>query len=346
MSKQFDTLVFIGRFQPVTIAHQEIIRRAMAMTSELLIIVGSANQPSTYKNPWSYFERHSMLLNVLNDIDPDEDVCRVQVQPAEDNMYNDTAWAAQIQGIVSKYTILGGKTGIIGHNKDESSFYLSMFPQWTSIDVGLIEPLNASNVRDLYFRETVNLKFISSVVPPSVFRMLDGQIATPWFLNIIEERTFVEKYRQQYAGLPYPPIFTTADAVVICSGHVLLIKRRAAPGKGLWALPGGYMNANTDRSVVDTALRELREETKIAVPLPVLRGSIVDSRVFDAIDRSPRGRIITHAVKIVIQLVDGKLPKIKGSDDAEKAKWVPIGEVKRNEMFEDHFDIISWAISV
>jgi bifunctional NMN adenylyltransferase/nudix hydrolase len=77
----------------------------------------------------------------------------------------------------------------------------------------------------------------------------------------------------------------------------------------------------------------------IKVPAPVLRGSIVRSKVFDAVDRSPRGRIITHA--FYIQLPDGELPKVKGSDDAEKARWVPIAEVRSEECFEDHFEIIS-----
>ena len=117
-----------------------------------------------------------------------------------------------------------------------------------------------------------------------------------------------------------------------------MIKRRAEPGKGLWALPGGYVNANTDKSVEAAMLRELREETMIKVPAPVLKGSIVRSKVFDAIDRSPRGRIITHAFHI--QLPDGELPKVKGSDDAEKARWVPIAEVKSEDCFEDHYEIL------
>jgi bifunctional NMN adenylyltransferase/nudix hydrolase len=171
---------------------------------------------------------------------------------------------------------------------------------------------------------------------------LDEFRHTPEYEQIIREREFVINYKKQYASLPYPPIFSTADAVVIQSGHVLMIRRRAEPGRGLWALPGGYVNATTDKSVEDAAIRELREETMIKVPAPVLRGSIVDSRVFDAIDRSPRGRIITHAFKIV--LPDGELPKVKGSDDAEKARWVPISEVRSEECFEDHAEIISWAI--
>jgi bifunctional NMN adenylyltransferase/nudix hydrolase len=121
-----------------------------------------------------------------------------------------------------------------------------------------------------------------------------------------------------------------------------MIKRRAEPGRGLWALPGGYVNASTDKTVLDAAIRELREETGIKVPEPVLRGSITGNRVFDAVDRSPRGRIITHCYKI--ELPDGALPKVKGSDDAEKARWVPIAEVRSDECFEDHYDMVMWAV--
>ena len=86
-------------------------------------------------------------------------------------------------------------------------------------------------------------------------------------------------------------------------------------------------------------IRELREETGIKVPAPVLLGSIKDSRVFDAINRSARGRTITHAFKIL--LPDGPLPKIKGMDDAVKAEWIPISEIDSNVCFEDHFEIIN-----
>jgi bifunctional NMN adenylyltransferase/nudix hydrolase len=39
-------------------------------------------------------------------------------------------------------------------------------------------------------------------------------------------------------------------------------------------------------------------------------------------------------------LEGAELPKVKGMDDAEKAKWVPIAEVKREECFEDHYCIL------
>ncbi len=334
MPKKYDTLVLIGRFQPLHSAHLEIIKRATALTDQLVVICGSAKQPRTYKNPFTFDERARMIRAATAGLS-----MRVYVEPNIDTIYNDQAWAVRVQGIVSKYRVLGGAgVGIIGHKKDESSFYLDMFPQWGYENVEEIEPLSAVNIRDLYFKRDCNMKFIKAVVPETTYDFLNEFKDTAEYEQIIREREFVANYKKQYASLPYPPIFSTADSVVIQSGHVLMIRRRAEPGKGLWALPGGYVNANTDKSVEDAAIRELREETQIKVPAPVLRGNIVRSKVFDAIDRSPRGRIIRHA--FYIQLPDGELPKIKGSDDADKARWVPIAEVKSEECFEDHYEII------
>ncbi len=333
MSKPYGTIMLIGRFQPLHNAHLEIIKRCTALTDQLVIIAGSANQPRTYKNPFTFAERQKMILDATRGLS-----MRVYVEPNIDTIYNDQAWAVRVQGIHSKYRILGTKDAIIGHKKDDSSFYLDMFPQWDYVNVDEIEPLSAVDIRDLYFKESVNYNFLKGVIPETTYDFLQDFAHTEEYRQIIREREFVANYKKQYASLPYPPIFSTADAVVIQSGHVLMIRRRAEPGKGLWALPGGYVNANTDRSVEDAAIRELREETGIKVPAPVLRGNIKRSKVFDAIDRSPRGRIITHAFHI--ELPDGELPKVKGQDDADKARWVPIAEVKSEECFEDHYEII------
>lgn len=339
--KSFDAIVFIGRFQPFHNAHLEIIKRAEKLieqqqSDKVIVVIGSSDQPRTYKNPFSSYERSCMISAVSG----------ASTVFCEDNAYNDQAWAVNIQKIVSEHVLdeigPGSKIGIIGHKKDESSFYLDMFPNWELIEIPLIESLDASTIRDLYFRENHNLNFLTNVVPEQTKEFLKNFAETKEFAQIIRERQFIEEYKKQFSGLAYPPTFVTTDAVLIQSGHVLMIRRRSEPGKGLWALPGGFLNANKDRSLVDACLRELKEETGIKVPIPVLKGNIEDCRVFDAIDRSARGRTITHAYKIV--LPNGELPKVKGQDDADKARWIPISEIRRHVCFEDHYDIINWAV--
>ncbi len=337
----YDILVYIGRFQPVHNAHVETIRRASKLTEKLIIICGSADQPRTYKNPWSFDERKFMLDIVCKDV-MSPALCKHVIESNIDSVYNDAAWVERVQEIVKRNSEPGDKIGIIGHKKDSSSFYLDMFPQWEFVDTPLIEPLNATDIRGLFFKQNCNMNFIKGVVPSVVYNFLQNFTYRDEYFSIMREREFIETYRKQFEHLAYPPIFVTVDAVVLCAGHILLVKRKSEPGKGLWALPGGFLNAYTDKSVKAAMIRELKEETKIKVPEPVLIGSITDKEVFDAVDRSARGRTITHAFKIELQA--GPLPKIKGSDDAEKAMWVPLSEVKSNDMFEDHFDVINYFV--
>ncbi len=79
MSKKYDTLVLIGRFQPFHNAHLEIVKRATALCDRLIIVVGSSRQPRTYKNPFSFEERARMIreatmgLSLQISIDPNID---------------------------------------------------------------------------------------------------------------------------------------------------------------------------------------------------------------------------------------------------------------------------------
>lgn len=335
------TYVYIGRFQPVHNAHISIIQRALEEADRVIVLVGSANQPRTYKNPWTFDERSALIYKA---VDP---VCRgkITVASLEDRQYNDQEWAVQVQqvvqNIIGEENFSGAEISVIGHSKDDSSYYLKMFPQWTLVEHPLVEELSATDVRDLYFRKKYNPHFVCNVVPATTLEFLDEFHKTPEFQQILREREFVENYRKQFEHLKYPPVFVTVDAVVIQSGHVLMVQRRSEPGRGLWALPGGFLDAASDKSVRSAMLRELKEETKIKIPSAVLNGSVTDSRVFDAIGRSARGRTITHAFKI--ELPPGELPKIKASSDAACAQWIPISQVKPNECFEDHIDIIRWA---
>lgn len=338
MTKKYDAIVFIGRFQPLHNAHVEIIRKAAELANKVIIVVGSANQPRTFKNPFSYAEREYLIQDTY------EFGTNLIVASNYDTIYNDDSWAVRVQNIVSKHTTEDSKVAIIGHKKDETSFYLDMFPQWELVEVDLIEELSASQIRQLYFREDYNPNFIRSVVPQNVLTYLNEFAKTEEYKQILREIEFVEKYKSQYASFPYPPTFVTVDAIVVQSGHILMIRRRAEPGRGLLALPGGFLDAYDDKSLEDAMLRELREETGLKIPAPVIRGNIVETKVFDAIERSTRGRTITHA--FLIKLPNGELPRIKAGSDASTAKWIPISQINRNECFEDHYEIINYFTGV
>ena len=48
---KYNHIVFIGRFEPFHIGHKQVIEKALTLADEVIILVGSANQPRTLKNP-------------------------------------------------------------------------------------------------------------------------------------------------------------------------------------------------------------------------------------------------------------------------------------------------------
>jgi bifunctional NMN adenylyltransferase/nudix hydrolase len=351
--KKYDAIVFIGRFQPFHNAHLEIVKRAYELTDNLIMIIGSQYKPVTYKNPFQISLEHlttnsywsALRQTILGSVNVESEMEKDLEIEIQEDIYGDAKWCDAVQEKV-KYCAetleSPNKIGIIGCDKDETSYYLKMFPQWELIEVPLEQNLSATQIRELYFVEEPNMNFVKSVVPEEVFNYLNDMKSSEWHNHIVNERRFIETYKSQYASLPWPPIFVTVDSVVFQSGHVLMVRRNAYPGKGLIALPGGFLDANSDSSLEDAMIRELREETGLKVPSPVLCGSIRNTHVFDSIHRSSRGRTITHAFNIVLS--DGELPRVKGGSDADKAFWIPFSELDPRECFEDHYQIIRYFI--
>jgi len=336
----FDALVFIGRFQPFHNGHKAVVEAALEKAKEVIVVVGSSFASRNVRNPFTFQERKDMIKAVF----PSD---RVKVVPVSDYPYDDNKWIAAIQNVVHgaiNWSADPVKIGLIGHKKDHTSYYLNIFPTWGAVDVPNVDGINATDIRkalfegeltDVYDWRSFIPKEVKSVIKPIVNLTKDFEV-------LFQEYKMVKKYKEAWKAAPFPPTFMTVDAVVVQSGHILLVKRGDMPGKGLWALPGGFLNQ--EETMLDGAIRELKEETKIKVPVPVLKGSIKGSKTFDAPNRSARGRTITQA--FYIDLGVGELPKVKGSDDAEKAFWVPFKDVVQEKMFEDHFFIIDNFINI
>lgn len=340
MQKKYDALVYIGRFQPLHLGHIETIRKAVRLTNKLIIVVGSAFKPRSPKNPFKFDERRSMIQQVVEAEGFDKEA-DIRIVANIDTLYDDDGWIARIQRLVAENTSsLDKNIAIIGHKKDDSTRYMNWFPQWGTEEVPLFEPLDATQIRQLYFNEGTNSRFFSSVVHEKTLTSLQLFKTTDDYKQIVRETEFIRANKAKFSGLPHPPTFNTSDAVVTQAGHILLIKRAAEPGKDLWALPGGYLNAYEDKDHLECMIRELLEETGIKLPEKVIRGSIKSEKRFDHKDRSERARINTVAFHVSLTDGEWKLPKVKGMDDAKEARWFTFAEVNSEEIFEDHFDII------
>ena len=344
---KYDALVFIGRFQPFHNGHKAIVDAAIKQAKEVIIVVGSSFASRNIRNPFTFEERRQMIKSVF----PGNNV---KVVPVSDYPYDDNKWVRAVQNVVHGALAWSAdpiRIGLIGHEKDGSSYYLKIFKPlgWGNVSVANVDGINATDIRVALLGNNKEQYNPVSVMPIETVRVMtkiftDGPdgYSESW-MTLRAEYQMIKKYKESWKAAPFPPTFMTVDAVVVQSGHILLVKRGDMPGKGLWALPGGFLNQG--ETMLDGALRELKEETKIKVPLPVLAGSIKDSKTFDAPNRSQRGRTITQAFYIDLGFAE-ELPKVKGSDDAEKAFWVPFHEVKQELMFEDHFHIIDHFVNI
>lgn len=343
----YDKLVFIGRMRPPTKAHLHVIRQALAQADHLIIVNGSCFAPRSVRNVWTHDEVKTMILNSLTEAERS----RVTIVPIPDYMYADHLWVRRVQEVVAENSLPTDRIGLIGHNKDSSSYYLAMFPKWGSVDVENYRGINATRVREFYFSYKNWRDDIADDVPEQVVDFLSDWEKTEWFADMLEEYQFVKVYPDKWGKGP----FLTADSVVIQSAHVLLIQRGKRPFKGLWALPGGFMNP--DETLLQAALRELDEETCIDMPKGAIEGSLKAAMLFDDPNRDPRTRIISqvhlfdldHEVQRRAKNSKGTRPlnltKVKGGDDAVHAEWIPLSNIKREMMAFDHYHIITKMVS-
>lgn len=332
MSQSFDVAVLIGRFQPFHNGHAALLATALAKAARVVVVLGSAHAARNARNPFTWEERAAMIGAMLDATQRE----RVAFLPQRD-CYDDRRWAAAVATTVGRAVTPGARIALVGHLKDASSDYLKRFPGWSFIAVAQQGEIDATALRRIFFEgedKTAMQALLGGLVPPSVLHYLLGWRGLAPYAALRGEHTAIEESRRIWGSGP----FITVDAVVTAAGHVLLVERGRAPGKGLWALPGGFLDGR--ERVLQGAIRELREETGFALLDAELEAALKGVAVFDHPDRSARGRTVTHAHYFALECA--RLPEVAGADDAASAFWLPIGELAANEsrLFEDHFNIL------
>lgn len=355
----YDVLTVIGRFQPFHLGHRHVVASALPRARHVVALIGSPNLARSIRNPFTFEERAEMVRATF----PAEIASgRLVVRALDDYAYNDTAWIAAVQREVERavrdignagdpvqHGLEGLRAGIIGHAKAASSHYQRLFPEWDFVAIDEAHgTFDASEIRADYLRRAPCLP--RDRVPEPVAAQLDRFRLTDAFERLVAEADWLADYRKSWAGAPFTPIFVTVDCVVQQAGFVLLVERGQQPGKGLLALPGGFIEPN--ETLRQSAIRELREETAIAdakgpIPPAMLASFIEDkaTRVFDAPDRSVRGRVITNA--FLFRCPDRpELFKVKGGDDAVHASWHRLADLDPRRFLEDHWFILQAMLGI
>lgn len=366
--------VYIGRFQPLHFGHVHVLENAFKNYDAVIVLIGSAYKARDIKNPFTFDERSGIIWEWVAENDFRK---QFRVRPLPDQPNNNAKWIQSVQENVASAVeeickfdneFANAEIFLTGSERDASTWYLRSFPQWKTdfkepVPVG--EDLNATALRAKLFNEE-NTSFMSWKDIPTVTKVfLEDFITTPTHTALRDEYAFIKEYKEAWAVAPYAPTFVTADALIIQSGHVLVIERGQLPGRGLWALPGGFVKPK--QRVKDAAIDEAMEETGIKladgkrwkeITKDILRGSVVDWEYFDDPDRSLRGRTITFM--FLIRLDDTKpLPYVSGQlvpldeehggqVETRQAFWLPISEARANPQnwFEDHHGLVDAGLGM
>ncbi|HSV46913.1 MAG TPA: bifunctional nicotinamide-nucleotide adenylyltransferase/Nudix hydroxylase [Ramlibacter sp.] len=345
--KTYDIAVCIGRFQVLHNAQLALLRRALAQAPSCVVVLGSAFQARTPRNPFTWEERAEMIRLAL----PESERARLQFLPVRDH-YDQARWVQAVKDGVAQLHSRQASVVLVGHLKDATSIYLRDFPGWTLDDAGLQGEIHASGLRDAWFGAArgdgavddgalgAALAALVSQAPASTLDFLRAWARLPHYPVLAREWASLRKEKALWASAPYPPVFVTVDAIVRCSGQVLLIERGRAPGKGLNAVPGGFIELR--ETAYQSALRELEEETGLRLLESDMQAALKASHVFDHPDRSQRGRVITHA--FFFDLGSRRPPEVKAGDDASAVRWLPIDELPAMEdrFHDDHFHILDY----
>lgn len=339
--------VLIGRFQPFHLGHAHLLSTALSENDHVYVVVGSSNRHASVKNPFTFTERKEMIIDWIVH-ESDYNVSQVSFVSSPDNLYKEWSWKSEIiRGIndllpsgLNKNDL---KFSLYGHSKDASSYYLTEFPEWKFKEVPCYHGIDATGIRSSFFEDGIISSYDS--VCESTRNFMRNYKTTSKYQDLLEEWEFFKNEKVLFSDYPFPTTlnFTCSDAVVVCQGHLLLIKRKNAPGKNAWALPGGFKE-NTE-TFLDACIRELKEETNLRIPEKVLRGSIKNVQMFDDVRRNIGIARVSMAYHIeVLPNADNSFPEIRPDSDAYSAQWVELSEALSMNIFDDHLDIIRWFI--
>jgi bifunctional NMN adenylyltransferase/nudix hydrolase len=143
----------------------QTIEIALQQSHYVVLALGSAQMERNIKNPFLAIEREQMILSNFS-LDEQKRIKFVHVV----DVYNDKKWVKQVKSLVNGVIEPNSKVGLIGHFKDESSYYLKLFPEWIMVELdSLKDSISATPMREAYYRGEIQTEFF----PVGTIQFLD-----------------------------------------------------------------------------------------------------------------------------------------------------------------------------
>lgn len=93
--------LIVGRFQPFHKGHLSVIRETLKKVDDLIIVIGSAEDSHTDRNPFTAGERFEMILSSLS---PEERKRTIIIPVRDVNRYS--VWVTHIESYVPRFDVV------------------------------------------------------------------------------------------------------------------------------------------------------------------------------------------------------------------------------------------------
>lgn len=148
MEKKYKCGLYIGRFQPIHIGHESIIRQMLNECEQVIIAVGSAQESGTERNPFNFYQRADLITNVFY-----QHIIagRMSIIPLKDREKpsNDASWGDYVFDIVKSLTAKVPDVIYEGEEDERSTWY-------DNLDVEIVRvPRNKIRVSATELREAL-----------------------------------------------------------------------------------------------------------------------------------------------------------------------------------------------
>ena len=330
-----------GSFDPITKAHEAIIRRIKKemRESDKLIIGIVQNDEKNYNV--SVNDRLNMVKKSL-------DAHEIVIQDKRTYAYLDAHYRGEkitiCMGDDEWYALCSGKwvnwdlllkcyeffvfDREVHDREDKDDVIVlpaGINPTVTFLGTGdTTDGISSTAVREILFKNPeCHYSDVRDYITHVVFRYIkDNEL---YFQNGNDynekEKEFLKEYAVKKEKNHWGEPSVTTDTVAYNGDKILLIRRGNYPYKNFWALPGGFME-KTDEDLNFGAQREFKEETGIDIDPKYFRQIKTYGHNFD-----PRMKIVDVAFSVRVSKKD--MDKVKGLDDACDARWFNINELPK-----------------
>lgn len=330
-----------GTFDPITKAHEAIIRRIKKemRESDKLIIGIVQNDEKNY---------NVSVNNRLNMVKKSLDAHEIVIQDKRTYEYldahyrgekiticmGDDEWYALCSGkwvnwdlLLKSYEFFVFDREVHDREDKDNEIVLpaGINPNVTFLSAeDTTDGISSTAVREILFKNPeCHYSDVRDYITHVVFRYIkDNEL---YFQNGNDynekEKEFLKEYAVKKEKNHWGEPSVTTDTVAYNGDKILLIRRGNYPYKNYWCLPGGFME-KTDEDLNFGAQRELKEETGIDIDPKYFRQIKTYGHNFD-----PRMKIVDVAFSVRVSKKD--MNKVKGLDDACDARWFQIDELPK-----------------